>query len=270
MEQSPIPYVKYDSILGRYFHHFRPRMLYMEREPLVDFDKKIMLFWSQKSGCTSAIKWLFRGMGILEEALAHNPWMHEYRMWVYYDKFRWYDRFPKAFWDEDYLRIRVVRNPFYRCVSGYVHLLKHRDIYAPHLTEEVTFVEYLEWLGTQDLDWFDGHFSRQNLNILGHQQEGIQEIVHLEDLADELNRINAQYGLNNPYTDDLSESRHHYRQEDADRDGEATHHWPGTRVRAEKPAHVRFWRDPEVVEQVVALYESDFGPFGYATTPEGI
>ena len=33
------------------------------------------------------MKMLFNYMNVLDEALEYNPWVHNYRMHVYYDKF---------------------------------------------------------------------------------------------------------------------------------------------------------------------------------------
>ena len=39
-------------------------------QPIVDRRNKIVLLWSAKAGSVFAIKWMFKHMGLLEEALA--------------------------------------------------------------------------------------------------------------------------------------------------------------------------------------------------------
>lgn len=255
-----------DSVLGSdQFHHLRPRLLYLEREPLFDPDKKLILFWSQKSGCTSVIKWFFQGMGLLEEALAYDAWIHKYRMWVYVDP-AWFLSFPSAFVDESYLKLRVVRNPYTRCVSGFIHLLDNKNVYMPDMSDSFSFLDYLSWLEGQDLDQCNGHFARQHSAFHEHFHEATNEIIHLENLSEEVNSINERYNLNNPFHDELSKSRHHYGAVEQE-EHSPVHDWPHKRVHAEKPDRFRFFQEAAVAERIYALYRPDFEPYGYAQEP---
>ena len=67
-------------------------------------------------------------MGLLEEALAFHPWIHCYRMKVFYDS----DRYKAAVEDFfqsplSYRVIKFVRSPFKRAVSSYVHVLQNAE-----------------------------------------------------------------------------------------------------------------------------------------------
>src|SRR2546430_4163633 len=92
-------------------------------QPIVDLRNKIVLLWSAKAGSVFAIKWMFKHMGLLEEALAFHPWIHCYRMNV----FCLSDRYKAAVEDFfhsplSYRVIKFVRSPFKRAVSSYVHV----------------------------------------------------------------------------------------------------------------------------------------------------
>ncbi len=57
---------------------------------LIDRKNKIIIDWSAKAGCTSAMEIFFRHMGILrehckvsDEALHYGPWVHHYREKVF-------------------------------------------------------------------------------------------------------------------------------------------------------------------------------------------
>ena len=34
--------------------------------------------WSEKSGCTAIVKWFFWQLDLLDEAVKHHPWVHNY------------------------------------------------------------------------------------------------------------------------------------------------------------------------------------------------
>lgn len=38
----------------------------------------IILFWSQKSGCTSLAHWFFYQINLFKEAIKYNPFIHNY------------------------------------------------------------------------------------------------------------------------------------------------------------------------------------------------
>jgi hypothetical protein len=71
--------------------------------------------WTEKAGCTIVCKMFFDVMGILQEALDYNSWIHNYRQ----DKF--YEKFGKVTEDmlsgDKFVKMKFVRNPYTRAVS---------------------------------------------------------------------------------------------------------------------------------------------------------
>src|SRR5947199_8586132 len=93
-------------------------------QPIVDLRNKIVLLWSAKAGSVFAIKWMFKHMGLLEEALAFHPSIHCYRMKVFCVS----DRYKAAI--EDFFQsplssrfINFVRSPVKLPVRSYVNVL---------------------------------------------------------------------------------------------------------------------------------------------------
>src|SRR5438105_15650377 len=54
-----------------------------EPQPIVDLRNKIVLLWSAKAGSVFAINWMFKHMGLLEEALAFHACIDFYGLNVF-------------------------------------------------------------------------------------------------------------------------------------------------------------------------------------------
>ncbi|MBA2490592.1 MAG: sulfotransferase family 2 domain-containing protein [Gammaproteobacteria bacterium] len=97
-------------------------MIVAPPEPIVDSRHKVVLLWSAKAGCTFAVKWMLGHMGLLQEALAHHRWVHHYRIQKLY-KSAAHKAAVRDFVDEPagYRFVKIVRNPFKRALSSYIH-----------------------------------------------------------------------------------------------------------------------------------------------------
>jgi hypothetical protein len=88
----------------------------------VDASNKLVLIWSAKAGCTFAIKWLLDHMGLLEEAIAYDRWVHRYRVEKLYAS-EAHEAAVENFLvsPASYRVVKLVRQPFKRVVSSYAH-----------------------------------------------------------------------------------------------------------------------------------------------------
>ena len=85
-------------------------------------NNKYIIRWTPRSGCTSVVKQWFDELGILEEALKYDPWVHKFRLSVFYDRFgRVMDHHLQS---NDFIKIQYVRNPYDKAVSSYIHACK--------------------------------------------------------------------------------------------------------------------------------------------------
>lgn len=85
--------------------------------------ENIGLIWSAKSACTTSIIWYFAVAGLLKEAMAYNPWPHEFRTNVLepsvsYQSWKVVDPCKLAW-------VRVIRDPYKRAVSSFRHVIRH-------------------------------------------------------------------------------------------------------------------------------------------------
>lgn len=236
--------------------------------PLIHADEKFVVFWSGKSACTSVLRWTFHRMGLLEAA-DYFGWIHQFRTKVYYESAR-YKRVIAKYDQRRYRHIRVVRDPFARTVSAYLHSLEQgyeRERIANFLTIDrpYSFAEFVGYLRTVDLDVHNIHFTRQSSAAERSGDLVLDHVIRIEDgLFDGLQNAECAMGLDVTDFDAVRiQSKHR-----SDYSAAATFvgdqkHAPGTRVAA--PAYQWFYND-QLIELVARLYASDFERYGYDTT----
>lgn len=128
----------------------------------------IGLVWSPKSACTSAVLWYLAHAGLLEAALAFDPWPHRYRTQVL-PGLPAYQQWVRGCEPGRLRWVRVIRNPFLRAVSSYRHALRHG--YEDRRIDRVlglsvagrgfSFGEFLRYLEQIDVTTCDPHHAQQ-------------------------------------------------------------------------------------------------------------
>ena len=244
-------------------------------QPIVDLRNKIVLLWSAKAGSVFAIKWMFKHMGLLEEALAFDPWIHCYRMKVFCVS----DRYKAAVEDFfqsplSYRVIKFVRSPFKRAVSSYVHVLqnaeRNSDLVETLVGAEQKFTfsfdQFVGYLGTIDLRNSDVHYRTQTHQLERELSPGSVFLLNLDHSMESLPRLESYLGL--PQTDPQQYriSSHH-----ATRSPGAPAQFIGDQLfefsdrgQASVPDYRSFYnRDLE--QRVYHLYAEDFLRYGFST-----
>jgi hypothetical protein len=93
-----------------------------EHNSLLWEDRKIIMFWTEKAGCTMAVSQFFSEMGILDRALARDQWIHVYRSELFQHE---YGKVTTGqLRSGHYYVFKVIRDPYERAVSTYIHLEK--------------------------------------------------------------------------------------------------------------------------------------------------
>src|SRR5438128_9625634 len=67
---------------------------------------------------------MLRHMGLLEEAKDYHYWVHKYRSEVFYRKHGFVD-LNRHLLSGKYFVFKVIRNPYDRAVSSYLHVMKY-------------------------------------------------------------------------------------------------------------------------------------------------
>ena len=198
-----------------------------KRPPLYHPKLPFVLFWSEKSGCTVAAKWFFHQLGLLEEAIAYHPWIHNYENEVFKKRSGYLDKCVDAL-KAGAPAIKLVRNPYARAFSGYLEvcrsfLVRQTDHWAYGTRQDIlrylvgydqeieyafSFNQFVSWLGAQDT-W--------NMNLhLAPQREAYEahldiEPVHIEVGHAAYAKIEERFSLR-PTTPDhpIFTSGHHH------------------------------------------------------------
>jgi Sulfotransferase family len=244
-------------------------------QPIVDLKNKIVLLWSAKAGSVFAIKWMFRQMGLLEEALTFDRWVHHYRMNVFYDS----DRYKAGV--EDFLQspssyrfVKFVRSPFKRAVSSYVYVLQNMErnsdlaktLIGADQKFTLSFSEFVTYLGTIDLRDCDVHYRTQTHELERQLCRGSMFLLNLDYSMESLPKLESYLGLSQTDPQQYRVSSHH-----AIRSAGTPAGFAGDQVfefsdrgRAAVPDYRSFYnRDLE--QRVYDLYVEDFLRYGFAT-----
>ena len=158
---------------------------------LLNHDKKIIIDWSAKSGCTNIVTMFFRYIDLYKHFHLKNPIdIHNERV-----KYRLLNKIENSFLiNTDYLKLKFVRNPYSRVVSSYLHLS----------INYLSFYEFLLNLYNNKYE-YNIHYASQH-HLLEKKQKIYNEIVKIENIDSEIERINKKYNIKLEYN---SVSNHH-------------------------------------------------------------
>lgn len=237
-------------------------------KPLVNADERLVVFWSGKSACTATLRWTFHRMGLLPAA-DYFGWIHQFRTKVYYESRR-YKRVVNRYEQTKYRHIRVVRDPFARTVSAYLHSLEQgyeRAAIAAFLQIDrpYSFREFVGYLRTVDLRHHNIHFTLQSSAAERDGSLTLDHVVRVEDgLWNRLNEVELALGLEpTDFASAELQSKHRSDYSAAAAFIGDTKFAPGERVTAPE---FRWFYDRALEAEVVRLYRSDFDLYGYSTT----
>lgn len=164
-------------------------------------NNKIIIDWSAKSGCTVLCKMIFDYLGISKEPDKLNLSIHKYRQNYFYQK---YGRVRLSqLLDSNIIKIKLVRNPYSRAVSSYLHIMKTyiSKKYFDH--QDLSFLEYLDLIKNKKVEP-NPHYGLQKLAI-ENKRDIFNNIIKIENLNKNL-YIFSQYGLKLKL---IHSSRHH-------------------------------------------------------------
>lgn len=145
-----------------------------------------VVLWSQKAASTTVLKWFFDKAGLLETALAYDPFAHHYETRIFKQQPGYADAVRRALRDPAVPVVKFVRDPAARAFSGYLFLNRGmlfdedcKDPAAYWRREAVRFArgpgakasaifsfnEYLRWLKDSTPRDLDGHLAPQFTGI---------------------------------------------------------------------------------------------------------
>jgi len=254
--------------------YFLPTTLRERRRSNITFVESadLAVMWSPKAACTTVITWAFQHNGLLKEALAFSPWIHRYRLRDYQKTERYLDRLRHLNAHSRYV-VKVVRNPFERAVSSYVHAFRH-DYEDTALREMLqrpvdrqqrfSFREFVRLLERSNLNRCNPHHRVQSTPLERHVLFGLtpHRTIKIEDgLEQALGEIERQFNLpRTDFDDPVFRSHHHTsRATTAELAADRTDLWEPV-----LPPASAFY-DDDLVARVAQLYAEDFRRYGYDT-----
>ena len=171
---------------------------------------KLLIDWKEKSGCTTIVKMVFKYLGILNEALKYDDWIHKYRMNVYYNNYGKVNSFNIQKGEfKDFSKIKFVRNPYSRAVSSYLHVMNNLTSYEKYNFRDISFHNFL--IKIKDIKNPNVHWQKQSRRIEKFNKNFFDKIIKIENIEDEINDINIKYNLNFIYKKD---GKHHTKKSD--------------------------------------------------------
>ena len=243
--------------------------------PLFLEKKDVAVMWSAKAGCTFAVKWFLLQRGELEQALAYSSWIHDYRTQVYRKSEAYQAGVHRAEYGK-FRYLKLVRNPFARAVSSYLHMVRtvgDHTFHAPFNeflgrdiegTDGATFSDFCNFLLATDTARCDVHYRRQAHPMEVDGLIDLDHVIHLENLAAELAPVARHYGLKDYSVDELSASHHNTRRDQSEA-------FVGDQVfrRTEEDVYPDFraFYNDELTGKVRQIYSQDFARYGYQATP---
>ena len=220
--------------------------------------------WSPKGGSTILVKMFFKHMGLLEEAYEYHYWVHKYRMEVFPKNF---PNTLEEFKNPKYFKFKVVRNPFHRVVSSYIHTMTHEVMHAPlkksiwRWSADISFKSFISFLEDTDLKTCDPHYGLQKKDYEYEMQNCFDEIIHLRKLPEALQKMNAEKGYN--FNLDGLSSEHHASKNLTSTENVSSKKW--STIKDNIPDYKNFYTD-KLQEKVYMLYKEDFDSYGFPSS----
>lgn len=241
--------------------------------PIFYPEKRLILFWNAKAGCTFSIKWMFAQMGLLKKATEYHNWIHRYRNNVYYRSklqrtgIKLFLREPDSF-----NAVKIVTDPFRRAVRSHIHAcingyedtkissFLQREINS---TNRFSFREFSQYLANINVKKCDIHHKMQFSEFEQKRYLESFHIIRLEDSMKEIPRLERLLNLDEIDLLSLRKSDHH-------RPKYKTSEFMGDVVINEIfgirqptiPEYKQFY-DDDIIEIISNVYREDFERYNY-------
>lgn len=253
------------------------------RKPLWEKNFPFVLFWSQKSGCTTLVKWFFYQIGKLDEALAYHPWIHKYENEVFKKHLTYNEELIKAMNSREKTKIKLVRNPYKRAVSSFLMLSspavhKNKKHFAhrewvnirshfyddPGSKQGICFYDYLKYLqctGSR-INENNPHFAQQYID---GEETYIDHYLQLEKYSEQIKDLEIRYNLKASDTDPrIIDSGHHRLKNTSSKENYSRMEINEKTFLSKKTPHYMNFYDEESSELARIIFYEDFKSYGYS------
>ncbi len=232
---------------------------------LFDRERRVLMDFSAKGGCTIATKMFFTHMDLLDRALAHSPWVHDFR------RAHFYEEHPCTVTDLLSRRnqlFKVVRNPYDRVISGLrqkVRTRKNVDRITDFLDiddiRDITFRGFVDFLESINLRHHcDSHY---RIQVQDYERLGLRtpRVCKIETFKQDIDKLNEAHGY---AFDPLSvTSNHHVSRDNTWHDLASDTAWSVFDDDLHQLPDYRLFYDRDLYERVKRLYWCDIDRYHY-------
>jgi hypothetical protein len=200
------------------------------RRPLYKEGFPFVIFWSEKAACTVVAKWFFLQIGLLDQALQFNGWIHDFSGQVFQANKTDYLNTVLNALKTGLPAVKFVRNPYARAFSGFLEVSRPHaltdasnwssrsrrqilsELCSPSTSVEhaFSFRQYLLWRATKKAEEIDAHLAEQ---YVPRDDCLPMRIVQMEDGLSAFARLERQYNLPATSADHpvIFDSFHHHK-----------------------------------------------------------
>jgi len=178
--------------------------------PLINEEKKFIVFWMPRCGCTTTIYWFFGTLGLHETldnlypelGMDMGAKVHKYRGEVWERKYygsRTIADIVEKITNPEYYKIVIIRNPYSRLVSIYFGMMNNRELYKRIIPDKHnidSFAQFVKFLADFNFYDCDMHLRYQTSNVCWDKECKLDSIIEMEHLDTGLHEINEKFNLN--------------------------------------------------------------------------
>ncbi|CAM4375867.1 sulfotransferase family 2 domain-containing protein [Bacillus albus] len=247
------------------------------RVPHLNSNFPLILFWSQKIGCTSLSHWFFYQINLFKQAIKYNSFIHNFKNEIYKNSWDYFIKLAAALYTNRKDTYKLVRNPYTRAVSSFFSLIAPPYIENPawnpirnfyygneFCNKPISFKIFLYYLKEQmiDLEQVDPHLMQQ---YEPGEEEFVTKYIYLENFSTEIVRLEQTYQLKTSPLHILTKSWHHQKDRAIFRgnfaDADIT-----DPLFPRLPTYDSFY-DHEAIQLVQDIFNKDFSTYNYPLTP---
>ena len=240
---------------------------------LLDSVNRIAMEWTPKSACTASVKMFMDHMGQRENE-HYKGWVHEFRR-VYYAQCGWGN--TCIYEDPSWYKFKVVRNPWDRAVSSFIHIMKTPNaveesqlvglIKGVTMKDQITFQNFLfamDLMRDRDPLLKNGHIRKQSLDLEFELYKAkkpplFNRIVQLEHMNEHMALVNNETGAN--FQTGFKSDHYYPRNENAT---EFVGRMPWRKLKDRVPANYGHFYNDKLKERVHKLFRVDILLYNYS------
>ena len=214
-----------------------------------DMKNKICITFSPRGGCSISFQQYLDLIGLLNDGLNYNPFIHSYRCFVFIPNVQFYD--INQLVNEKYTFVKFIMSPYNRAVS----------IYRLQSSHNLSFREYMRELVNNKLDYLTPD---ETYHMAPQYIDGEENIITKYVKIDKNETFQITLFDGTPYTLDVNKyTSFHHGSKNMDNTtfcGDLSKEIINNNL----PTSYKYFYDDEIKQLVEAFYKEDIEHYGYS------